>query len=90
VNALRGAGRRVRDSPVHRREHEKQDTVFAFRHEIEAWGRLRTRCPSEISIDEAESLPPVKPATMLTSSNMTRSPAPCTAISLALAKVTEI
>jgi Homeodomain-like domain len=20
--------------PVHRREHEKQDTVFAFRHEI--------------------------------------------------------
>ena len=49
--------------PVHRREHEKQDTVFAFRHEIEAWGRLRTRCPSEISIDEAENLPPVKPAT---------------------------
>jgi Putative lumazine-binding len=48
--------------PVHRREHEKQDTVFAFRHEIEAWGRLRTRCPSEISIDEAENLPPVKPA----------------------------
>lgn len=31
--------------PVHRREHEKQDTVFAFRHEIEAWSRLRTRCP---------------------------------------------
>jgi hypothetical protein len=49
--------------PVHRREHEKQDTVFAFRHEIEAWGRLRTRCPSEISIDESKNLPPVKPAT---------------------------
>jgi hypothetical protein len=49
--------------PVHRREHEKQDTVFAFRHEIEAWGRLRTRIPSEISIDEAENLAPVKPAT---------------------------
>jgi Putative lumazine-binding len=49
--------------PVHRREHEKQDTVFAFRHEIEAWGRLRTKCPSEISIDEAENPPPVKPAT---------------------------
>ena len=29
--------------PVHRREHEKQDTVFAFRHEIEAWSRLRTK-----------------------------------------------
>ena len=49
--------------PVHRHEHEKQDTVFAFRHEIEAWSRLRTRCPSEISIDEAVSLPPVKSPT---------------------------
>jgi hypothetical protein len=29
--------------PVHRREHEKQDTVFAYRHEIEAWSRSRTR-----------------------------------------------
>src|SRR5579864_9282862 len=49
--------------PVHRREHEKQDTVFAYRHEIEAWSRLRTKTPSENSIDEAESLSPVKPAT---------------------------
>jgi Putative lumazine-binding len=47
--------------PVHRHEHEKQDTVFAYRHEIEAWSRLRTKCPSEI-IDEGESLPPVKSA----------------------------
>ena len=46
--------------PVHRREHEKQDTVFAYRHEIEAWSRLRTKCPSEISSDEGESLPGVK------------------------------
>ena len=53
----------VEGLPVHRREHEKQDTVFAFRHELEAWGRLRTRCPSDISIGEAENLPPVKPAT---------------------------
>ena len=29
--------------PVHRREHKKQDRVFAFRHELEAWGRLRTK-----------------------------------------------
>ena len=29
--------------PVHRREHERQDTVFAYRHEIEAWSRLRTK-----------------------------------------------
>src|SRR3954470_6091028 len=49
--------------PVHRREHEKQDTVFAFRHEIEAWNRLRTKCPAETSIDEAENLVPVKPTT---------------------------
>ena len=49
--------------PVHRREHEKQDTVFAYRHEIEAWSRLHTKCPPEISIDEAESFPSLKPAT---------------------------
>src|SRR5438045_4271031 len=48
--------------PVHRREHEKQDTVFAFRHEIEAWSRLRTRCSGETLSDEAESLPQLKPA----------------------------
>jgi hypothetical protein len=48
--------------PVHRREHEKQDTVFAFRHEIEAWSRLRTKCPTEVSIDESENLQ-AKPTT---------------------------
>lgn len=46
--------------PVHRREHEKQDTVFAYRHEIEAWSRLRTRCPGPEVSDE--SLAPVTPA----------------------------
>ena len=49
--------------PVHRREHEKQDTVFAFRHEIEAWSRSRTKCPPEISTGEASNLLPVKPTT---------------------------
>ena len=29
--------------PVHRRGHQKSDTVFAYRHEIEAWARTRTR-----------------------------------------------
>jgi len=29
--------------PVHRRGHQKHDTVFAFRHEIEAWSRRRTK-----------------------------------------------
>ena len=47
--------------PVHRREHEKQDTVFAFRHEIEAWSRLRTKCSTEISVEGADDLVPVKP-----------------------------
>jgi hypothetical protein len=41
--------------PVHRREHEKQDTVFAYRHEIEAWSRTRTRCPGPF-VEEAVSL----------------------------------
>ena len=44
--------------PVHRREHEKQDTVFAFKHEIEVWSRLRTRCPTESQADETENLLP--------------------------------
>lgn len=48
--------------PVHRREHEKQDTVFAYRHEIEAWRCLRTKCPGDTLSDEAESLPQLKPA----------------------------
>jgi Putative lumazine-binding len=51
--------------PVHRREHERQDTVFAFRHEIEAWSRLRTRCPSEAAInineDEGEGVTALQP-----------------------------
>jgi hypothetical protein len=47
--------------PVHRREHERQDTVFAFRHEIDAWSRLRTKFPAEITIKEAEDFPAVQP-----------------------------
>jgi hypothetical protein len=46
--------------PVHRREHEKQDTVFAYKHEIEAWSRLRTKCPDAVLTEEAESKPPSK------------------------------
>jgi hypothetical protein len=48
--------------PVHRREHEKQDTVFAFRHEIEAWSRLRTKCPGPSSAGEPEDLPAPQPS----------------------------
>lgn len=42
--------------PVPRREHEKQDTVFAFKHEIEAWSRLRTKCSGVLLIDEVDNL----------------------------------
>jgi hypothetical protein len=45
--------------PVHRRGHEKQDTVFAYRHELEAWSRLRTRQPTPVSDVHAEVLAPV-------------------------------
>jgi hypothetical protein len=43
--------------PVHRREHEKQDTVFAYKHEIDAWSRLRVKCPIELSPDDGDVLP---------------------------------
>jgi hypothetical protein len=39
--------------PVHRREHERQDTVFAYRHELEAWQQLRTRVPHPVSDGDA-------------------------------------
>jgi Putative lumazine-binding len=48
--------------PVHRREHEKQDTVYAFKHEIEAWSRSRTKCPGPFSADESDNLPAPKAA----------------------------
>jgi len=48
--------------PVHRREHEKQDTVFAYKHELEAWNRLRTKSRGAAEIDESESFPAGKPA----------------------------
>jgi len=31
--------------PVHRHEHKKQATVYAFRHEIDAWRVLREKAP---------------------------------------------
>jgi hypothetical protein len=38
-----GGGKRHEGLPVHRRGHQKNDTVFAFRHEIQAWTRRRTK-----------------------------------------------
>jgi len=50
--------------PVHRREHEKQDTVFAFKHEIEAWSSSRTKCPEPFSAYDlgTGNLPAPQPA----------------------------
>ncbi len=31
--------------PVHRRRHQKQDSVFAYRHELEAWRQRRIDAP---------------------------------------------
>jgi len=50
--------------PVHRREHEKQDTVFAYRHELDTWSRRRTKLPapvSDVSERAGESLLLVEP-----------------------------
>src|SRR5499427_6704288 len=41
--------------PVYRHEHEKQDTVFAYRHELEAWSRLRTKHPGPAAIEDSDA-----------------------------------
>src|SRR5689334_115370 len=33
--------------PIYRRGHQKHDTVFAYKHEIEAWTRRRTHCAAK-------------------------------------------
>src|SRR5215469_18210355 len=35
--------------PIHRRGHQKYDTVYAYKHEIEVWSRQRTRFGSHDS-----------------------------------------
>ena len=77
--------------PVHRREHEKQDTVFAYQARdrgLEPFThKMSRRNPRSMkSRTSRRSNPPRTP----TSSSMTRSPAPCTVISRALAQATEI
>jgi hypothetical protein len=43
--------------PVHRRGHLKQDSVFAYRHEIDNWSQARTRQPDEKGLPAAEAAP---------------------------------
>lgn len=44
--------------PVHRRGHSKQDTVYAYKHEIEAWNRMRTKAPGGAGVRSGEGEPP--------------------------------
>ena len=49
---------------MHRREHERQDTVFAYRHELDNWSRRRTKLPapvSDVTEKAGESLRLVEP-----------------------------
>jgi hypothetical protein len=51
--------------PVHRQGHQKHDTVFAFRHEIEGWNRRRTKFAGDSetgSLGIQTSLPANTPA----------------------------
>src|SRR5689334_16878157 len=47
----------VEGLPVRRREHNKQDTVFAFSDEIDEWSRRRTRRQLRAGLTEANSGP---------------------------------
>lgn len=45
--------------PVHRRGHQSHDTVFAYRHEIEAWTRRRTKYAAAVQPEaEPARMPP--------------------------------
>jgi len=46
--------------PVHRRHHDRQDTVFAYRHELDAWSRRRTREPRRAMASPGESVAPTE------------------------------
>jgi hypothetical protein len=48
--------------PVHRREHEKRDSVFAFKHEIESWSRVRTKFSGPHVSDPDDALSTAAPA----------------------------
>ena len=49
--------------PVHRLGHRKYDTVFAYKHEIEAWTRRRTRfgaTEAPVVLPEGDPTPPTE------------------------------
>src|SRR5262249_11394974 len=41
--------------PVHRHGHNKQDTVVAHKHELDAWCRSRTRSPVHLTSTEPDA-----------------------------------
>lgn len=48
----------VEGLPVHRRGHRKQDTVFAYKHEVDAWHRSHTRMPAPLRPPPAQPSDP--------------------------------
>jgi len=47
--------------PIHRRGHQKNDTVFAFQHEIEAWNRRRTKFAGNCAAPDSPKIPHLGP-----------------------------
>ncbi len=79
--------------PIHRRGHQKYDTVFAYKHEIEAWGRRRTRFGNQVpAVARAEAHEPCRTGCLRTGiwSNTTRLPARWTGMWPVLAPATAI
>ena len=54
--------------PVHRREHEKQDTVFAYKYELDAWS-----VPAKLCLIKLKRYRRTNPRTTPTSPNTTQS-----------------
>jgi hypothetical protein len=47
--------------PVHRQGHQKHDTVFAYKHEIEAWTRRRTKYPANNAAADSPEIQDFRP-----------------------------
>ena len=44
--------------PVHRHQHSRQGSVYAFRSELDAWRQIRASLPEPVPAGEPEPLPP--------------------------------
>ncbi len=51
--------------PVHRHFHDRQGSVYAFRHDLDAWQRNRTRQPESIGVEpENRGASPIGPSSV--------------------------